>query len=59
MEGERMQMIRPNIPLLDIKMPKMDSLAVLKDMSEDGELRCLPVVMLSVSRAEENRLSSY
>jgi CheY-like chemotaxis protein len=54
-----MQMIRSNIPLLDIKMPKMDSLAVIKHISEDGELRCLPVVMRSVSRAEEDRLSGY
>jgi chemotaxis family two-component system response regulator Rcp1 len=54
-----MQMTRPNIPLLDINMPKMDSLAVPKNIGEDGELRCLPVVIFSVSRAEENRLSSY
>jgi CheY-like chemotaxis protein len=50
---------RPGILLLDIKMPKMDGLAVLKHIREDEELRRLPVIILTVSKAEEDRLSSY
>jgi CheY-like chemotaxis protein len=50
---------RPGILLLDIKMPKMDGLTVLKHIREDEELRRLPVIILTVSKAEEDRLNSY
>ena len=50
---------RPGILLLDIKMPKMDGLTVLKHIREDEELRRLPVIILTVSQAEEDRLNSY
>ena len=50
---------RPGILLLDIKMPKMDGLTVLKHIREDEELRLLPVVMLTTSKADEDRLRSY
>ena len=50
---------RPGIVLLDIKMPKMDGLAVLKYIREDEEFRRLPVVMLTTSKSEEDRLRSY
>ncbi|HID28905.1 MAG TPA: response regulator [Desulfobacterales bacterium] len=49
----------PGILLLDIKMPKMDGLSVLKHIREDKELRRLPVIILTTSRAEEDRLESY
>jgi CheY-like chemotaxis protein len=50
---------RPGILLLDIKMPKMDGLAVLKQIREDGHLHRLPVIILTTSTAEEDRLRSY
>jgi len=50
---------RPGILLLDINMPKMDGLAVLKHIREDRELRHLPVVILTSSKDEEDRLKSY
>ena len=50
---------QPGILLLDIKMPKMDGLAVLKQIREDQKLHRLPVVILTTSRAEEDRLKSY
>lgn len=50
---------RPGILLLDINMPKMDGLTVLKHIREDEELRRLPVVILTTSKAEEDRLRSY
>ena len=49
----------PGILLLDIKMPKMDGLSVLKHIREDQKLRRLPVIILTTSRAEEDRLESY
>ncbi len=50
---------RPGILLLDIKMPKMDGLGVLKHIREEDELHRLPVVILTTSKAEEDRLKSY
>ncbi len=50
---------RPGILLLDIKMPRMDGLAVLKHIREDEGLRRLPVVILTTSKDEEDRLRSY
>jgi len=50
---------RPGILLLDIKMPKMDGLVVLEHIRKEKELRLLPVVILTTSKAEEDRLRSY
>ncbi len=50
---------RPGIVMLDIKMPKMDGLAVLKQIREDDELRHLPVIILTTSKAEEDRIRGY
>jgi CheY-like chemotaxis protein len=52
-------MPQPGILLLDINMPRMDGLAVLKYIRNDGHLRRLPVIMLTTSQAEEDRLRSY
>jgi CheY-like chemotaxis protein len=40
-------------------MPKMDGLDVLEHIRKDGELRRLPVIILTTSKAEEDRLRSY
>jgi len=50
---------RPGILLLDIKMPKMDGLTVLKHIREDANLHRLPVIVLTTSREEEDRFRSY
>ncbi|UCD88373.1 MAG: response regulator [Desulfobacterales bacterium] len=50
---------RPGILLLDINMPKMDGLAVLEHIRKDNELRYLPVIILTTSKAEEDRLRGY
>lgn len=50
---------RPGIILLDIKMPKMDGLTVLEHIRENKELRRLPVIILTTSKAEEDRVRSY
>ena len=49
----------PAVVLLDIKMPKMDGLEVLKRMKADEGLRSVPVVMLTSSREESDLLESY
>lgn len=49
----------PGILLLDIKMPKMDGLTVLGHIRKDEKLKRLPVIILTTSKAEEDRLKSY
>ena len=49
----------PVVVLLDIKMPRMDGLEVLKNMREDEQLRHIPVVILSSSREESDLARSW
>ena len=45
--------------LLDIKMPKVDGLEVLRTIKKDPNLRLIPVVMLTSSREEADLARSY
>jgi CheY-like chemotaxis protein len=45
--------------LLDLKMPKVDGLEVLRQIKADPQLRLAPVVMLTSSREEVDLLRSY
>ncbi len=49
----------PAVILLDIKMPRMDGLEVLRRMKADPVLRTIPVVMLTSSREEPDLIQSY
>jgi len=49
----------PVVVLLDLKMPKVDGLEVLRHMREDAALRRVPVVMITSSREEQDLLNSY
>jgi CheY-like chemotaxis protein len=49
----------PAVLLLDIKMPRMDGLEVLKAIRGDDKLKTLPVVMLTSSREEQDMIRSY
>ncbi|HEX7340592.1 MAG TPA: response regulator [Rhodanobacteraceae bacterium] len=49
----------PSLVLLDIKMPRMDGLEVLKRMRADDNLRHIPVVILSSSREERDLARSW
>ena len=49
----------PAVLLLDIKMPRMDGLEVLKAIRGDDKLKTLPVVMLTSSREEQDMVRSY
>ena len=49
----------PAVLLLDIKMPRMDGIEVLKTIRGDDKLKTLPVVMLSSSREEQDLIKSY
>ena len=50
---------RPGLVLLDIKMPKKDGFACLREIRADASLRQLPVVVLTTSSAEEDIYRSY
>ena len=49
----------PAVLLLDLKMPKLDGLEVLRTMKSDPALKIVPVVMLTSSREEQDLVRSY
>jgi CheY-like chemotaxis protein len=49
----------PTVILLDLKMPKVDGLEVLRQIKGDPKLKIIPVVMMTSSREEQDLLSSY
>lgn len=49
----------PSVVLLDIKMPRLDGLEVLKRMRDDEKLKRVPVVILSSSREERDLAESW
>ena len=59
--GEYADQPRPNpvVLLLDLKMPKLNGLDVLKQIKSDDRLKLLPVVMLTSSREERDLVASY
>ena len=50
---------RPGLILLDLNMPRMDGRQALERIKADPELRRIPVVVLTTSKAEEDILRSY
>jgi CheY-like chemotaxis protein len=49
----------PSVVLLDLKLPKVDGLEVLREIRANPALRSLPVVMLTSSKEEQDLLRSY
>jgi CheY-like chemotaxis protein len=49
----------PAVLLLDIKMPRMDGIEVLRAIRNDAKLKTIPVVMLTSSRQEPDLIRSY
>src|ERR1700681_4125885 len=49
----------PAVMLPDLKLPKVDGLEVLKQIKSDGELRMIPVVVLTSSKEEKDMVASY
>jgi CheY-like chemotaxis protein len=49
----------PAVMLLDLKLPKVDGLEVLKQVKSDEKLRLIPVVVLTSSKEEKDMVASY
>lgn len=49
----------PGLILLDLNMPKMDGRQVLKEIKSNPELRAIPIIVLTTSKAEEDILRTY
>lgn len=49
----------PAVILLDVKMPRMDGIEVLKNIKTDPVLKIIPVVMLTSSREDSDLVQSY
>jgi CheY-like chemotaxis protein len=58
-DGEYSDAPRPGLILMDLNLPRRGGLEVLTEVKQDPELRIIPVVILTTSRAEEDVLRSY
>jgi two-component system, response regulator len=57
--GARAEPLRPQLVLLDLKLPKKDGLDVLRELRADEITRYLPVVVLTSSDEEKDLIESY
>lgn len=58
-EGEYANAPKPDLILLDLNLPKKDGREVLAEIKSDEHLRSIPVVILTISQAEEDILRTY
>jgi len=58
-EGKYADASRPELILLDLNLPRKNGNEVLKEIKADADLKRIPVVILTTSKAEEDILKSY
>lgn len=58
-EGDYADAPHPDIILLDLNLPRKDGREVLEEIKADENLRCIPVIILTTSQAEEDILRAY
>lgn len=58
-EGKYTNVPRPDLILLDLNLPKKDGREVLEEIKNDETLKSIPVVILTISKAEEDILKTY
>jgi CheY-like chemotaxis protein len=57
--ADRTDNIRPHVILLDLRLPRVDGIDVLKAIKEDDNLKSIPVVVLTTSEAEKDVAKAY
>jgi two-component system, chemotaxis family, response regulator Rcp1 len=58
-EGRYAGALRPDLILLDLNLPRKNGQEVLAEIKVDTELKRIPVIILTVSSAEEDVIRSY
>jgi len=58
-QGKYVDAPRPDMVLLDLNLPKKDGREVLAEIKDDPELKRIPVIVLTTSKAEEDILRTY
>lgn len=58
-QGKYADAARPDLVLLDLNMPKKDGREVLQEIKNDPELKRIPIIILTTSKAEEDVVRSY
>jgi CheY-like chemotaxis protein len=58
-EGRHADAPRPDLVLLDLNLPKKDGREVLAEIKADADLKRIPVVVLTTSKAEQDILKMY
>jgi CheY-like chemotaxis protein len=52
-------MARPCVILLDLNMPRMNGIEFLREVKADDKLKTIPVIVLSTSREESDRVETF
>jgi chemotaxis family two-component system response regulator Rcp1 len=58
-EGKYAEVVRPDLILLDLNLPRKDGREVLQEIKGDARLRNIPIVVLTSSQAEQDILGAY
>ncbi|MDP4266713.1 MAG: response regulator [Bacteroidota bacterium] len=58
-QGKYKNAIRPDLILLDLNLPGKDGKEILEEIKNDSDLKRIPVVILTISKSEEDIFKSY
>lgn len=58
-QGKFSSVPKPDIIILDLNLPKRDGREVLAEIKSDNELKHIPIVIMTISQAEEDILKTY